>query len=173
MVSKKLERNDSQDRADGIWNTWKLDGVVGNPFQLLGAVAAGKRDDRTFTGLDLLDVVEVFGKNGVIRCDEEGGKIGADQRDNAVFELSAGMPLREEIGDLFHFERAFHGDREIELAAKEEHPVNVRVFFCDRLDRVAQLENLLNLFGQCFQRFDDSAAFDRGKVSHSSEQQTD
>ena len=44
-----------------------------------------------------------------------------------MLELGARMAFGEEIGDLFHFERAFERDREIELPAEEKHAVRVDI----------------------------------------------
>ena len=53
-------------------------------------------------------------------------KIRADQRDDAVLELGAGMAFGEEVGDLFHLQRAFQRDGKIELPAEEQHPARRR-----------------------------------------------
>ena len=71
----------------------------------VGAVAGGDGDDRAFARSDLLDVVQVFREDGVVRRDEDRGQLRPDERDDAVFELGARMAFGEEIGDLFHLER--------------------------------------------------------------------
>ena len=98
------------------------------PLRCFGAVSAGHGDDGSFAGFHLFDVVHVFRENGVVRRNEDRGQIGTDQRDDAMLELGAGMAFGKEIGDLFHLERAFERDREIELAAEEKHTVRIDIF---------------------------------------------
>ena len=90
-----------------------------------------------------------------------------------MLELGARMALGEEIGDLFHFQRAFERDWEIKLASEEKHPVHIGIFFCNRLDLIAQLEHFLDLFWQCFERGNDPASFRSGKVAHPTKEQAD
>ena len=110
---------------------------------MLRTVAAGHRDDRSFARFDLLDVVQVFGKHGIIRRDENRGQIRPNQRDHAVLEFCARMAFGKKIGDFFHLQRAFESDREIELAPEKQHPVRLDIFLRDLFDLIAQLRALL------------------------------
>ena len=64
-----------------------------------------------------------------------------------MLELGAGMPFGKEIGDLFHFERAFERDREIELPAEEKHAVRIDILFRNCLNLIAQSQNCFDLAG--------------------------
>ena len=126
-------------------------------FQSFRAGAAGNGDDRAFPRLDLLDVVHVLRKDGVVRRNEDGGKIGTNEGNNAMLQLRAGMSFGEEIGDLLHLQGAFKRDREIELPAEKQHAVGGGIFLRHRFDLVAELEDFFDLFGQRFERLDDPA----------------
>jgi len=104
---------------------------------LVHAVAAGQRNDRTLTSFDLLDVIEVFREDSIVGGDKNRGQIATNQRNNAVLELGARMAFGEQVRDLLHFERAFECDGKIELTAKEEDPVHIGIFLCDRSDLIA------------------------------------
>src|SRR4029077_14366467 len=88
-------------------------------------------------------------------------------------ELGAGMAFGEQVRDLLHFERAFQRDRKIELSAEKKHPANIEIFLCNRFNPIAQLQDDLDLVGQCYERFDNPASFGSGKISHSAQEQTD
>ena len=111
MVGEKLQRDDGQHRHHDIVRVGHGDDVVGDALQLRGAALGRDRDDRAFARADLLDVVQVLGKDGVIRRDEDRWQLRPDERDDAVLQLGARMALGEEIGDLFHLERRFERDR--------------------------------------------------------------
>src|SRR6266576_1945950 len=67
MVSEQLKRDRRENWAHTIWHFRYGDDLVGDAFQLLGPIPACDNDERAFAGLNLLDVVQVFRKNGVIR----------------------------------------------------------------------------------------------------------
>ena len=120
------------------------------PFSRLTPVAAGDGNDRAFARFDLLDVVQVLGKNFVIGGDKDRRQIGPDQGDDSMLEFRAGMPFGIEISDLFHLESALERDWKIELAPQEQHSADVGVFFGDSLDLIAEFEHVLDLAGQRF-----------------------
>jgi hypothetical protein len=73
-----------------------------------------------------------------------------------VLELGAGVALGKQIGDLFQLQRGLDCDGVIELAAEEEETAHRRIFLRDGFDLIAQFQDLLDLVGQLFERFDDS-----------------
>src|SRR6266496_1360098 len=75
MVGKKLKRDDRQDRHYAIERFWQGNNFVGNVFELLRAVPAGERNDRTLTSFDLLDVIHVFREDRIVGHDKDRGKI--------------------------------------------------------------------------------------------------
>src|ERR1700730_17291584 len=132
MVGEKLERDDGENRRQAIGDVWQRDNFVRDSFELLRSLATGERDDGAFARFDLLDVVQVFRKDGVIERDWK-----------------------------------------IKWAPEEKHPVHTGIFFCNRFDLIAQLENILDLFWQCFERGNDPASFRSGKVAHPTKEQAD
>ncbi len=140
---------------------------------MLRTVSAGHGNDGSLAGFHLLDVVQVFRKNRIIRRDKHRGQIGTDQRDDAMLELSAGMPFGKKVGDLLHFERAFERDGEVELPAEEKHAVCIDIFFGNCLNLIAQFQNRFDLAGQRFERFNHAASISRGKISHPSKEQSE
>jgi hypothetical protein len=66
VVGEQLQGDDRQNGADVVGDFWDGDDVVSDTLQLLRAIAGGNGDDRAFSGADLLDVVQVFGKDGVV-----------------------------------------------------------------------------------------------------------
>src|SRR5438067_974634 len=173
MIGEQLKRNHGEYRHHAIGCFREGDNFVGNIFKLAHTVAAGQRNDRTLTSFDLLDVIEVLREDSIVWGDKNRGQIGTNQRNNAVLELGAGMAFGEQVCDLLHFERAFQRDGKIELPAKKKHPANIEIFLCDRFNPIAQLQDDLDLLGQCFERFNDPASLSGGKISHSTEEQTD
>ena len=69
---------------------------------MFGAVAGSDGDDGAFARADLLDVVQVFRKDGVIRRDEDRWKFRPNECNNAVLELGTRMAFGEKIRDLLH-----------------------------------------------------------------------
>ena len=102
------------------------------------AVSTGECNNRPLTGFDLLDVIEVLRKDGIIGRNKNRWQIGTYQRDDAVFELGARMTFSKEIRDLFHFERAFECDGKVELATEEKHPANIGIFLRDSFNLITQ-----------------------------------
>src|SRR6266576_2298983 len=172
MIREKLKRNDGQDRHHAIGSFWHGDDFVSNVLELLRAVPAGERNDGAFTSLDLLHVIEVFREDRIVGRDKNRGKIRANQRDNAVLELGARMTFREKISDLLHFEGPFECDRKIELSPKKKNTVHSGICPGNGFDRTAQIQNLLDLPGQCFERFNDAASLRGGKIPHPAKKQT-
>ena len=101
MIGEQLQRDDVQDGADVIRHGGKRDDVVGDVREAVGATAGGDGDDRAFARADLLDVVQVFRKDCVIRRDKDRWQIRPDERNDAVLELGARMAFGEKVGDLF------------------------------------------------------------------------
>ena len=101
------------------------------------------------------------------------GRSGRIERDDAVLELGARMAFGEEVGDLFHLERAFERDREIELPAEEQHPVRIRISAGDFLDLIAQLQHRFDLFGQRLERFDHARPLRGREMAHPAEEQSE
>src|SRR5205814_7162649 len=101
VISEELKGNDSEDGADEIWNFGHRHDVVSDAFELLRAIAGSDGNDGAFAGADLLDVIHVLREDGVVGRDEDRREIGADEGDDAVLELGAGMAFGKKIGDLF------------------------------------------------------------------------
>ena len=62
------------------------------------------------------------------------------------------MTFGEQVGDLFHLQRAFESDRKIALPPEKQHSAHIDVLLRDRFDLIARVENLLDLLGQSFER---------------------
>lgn len=103
MVGEELQGNHGQDGADVIGDGWDGDDVVGDLGEVIGAFAGGNGNDGAFPGANLLDVVQVLGKNGVVRGDEDGREIRPDEGDDAVLQLGARVAFGKKVGDLFQF----------------------------------------------------------------------
>ena len=56
----------------------------------------------------------------VLRGDDDDGQIFVDQRIGTVLHFAGGIAFGVNVGDLFQFERALKGNREVDAAAKEE-----------------------------------------------------
>src|ERR1700688_993379 len=57
MVGEKLERDDSENGHQAVWDVWQRDNFVRDSLELLRTVATGEHDEGAFAGFDLLDVV--------------------------------------------------------------------------------------------------------------------
>src|SRR5436190_18157857 len=147
-----------------------LNDVVSNSLQLFGAGPTGDDDQRSLARFDLLDVIEIFREHCVIWRDKDRRKLRPNQRDDSMFELSAGMAFGIEIGDLFHLKRALQSDREVELATEKQHARYIGILLYNLFNVVAQLKNFFDLIRQRFERFHDTAALGSGHVTHPSEQ---
>src|SRR6267378_1070428 len=90
-----------------------------------------------------------------------------------MLELSAGVSFRKQISDLLHLKRSFERDREVELPAKEKHAVCIGIFFGNRLNLVAEIQNRFDLAGQRFKRFNDATPIRSGKISHPAKEQSE
>ena len=71
MIGQKLEWDDGENRHDVIRRFRQDDDVVSDTFEMFHAVAACHRDDGSLPSFHLLNVVKVFRKNGIIRCNED------------------------------------------------------------------------------------------------------
>src|SRR5262249_3081135 len=81
------------------------------------------------------------------------------------------MTLGKKIRDLFHLERAFEGNWEIELPPEKQKTVRISISASDFLDLIVQVEDHLDLFGQRFQRVDYACPLRRRKIPHATEEQ--
>jgi hypothetical protein len=81
---------------------------------------------RAFTCSMLFRFLEKTASSGAMKTE---GKSGRTKRDDTVLEFRARMAFGEKIGDLFHFERTFESNREIELPAEKQHSVRIAYFF--------------------------------------------
>src|SRR3984893_8447590 len=88
-----------------------------------------------------------------------------------MLELSAGVPFRKQIRDLLHLKRTFERNREVELPAKKKHAVCIGIFFGNRLNLVAEIQNRFHLGGQRFKRFNHAAPIRSGKITHPAKEQ--
>src|ERR1700730_2867277 len=88
-----------------------------------------------------------------------------------MLELSAGVPFRKQIRDLLQLKGPFKRDREVELPAKEKHAVCIGIFFGNRLNLVAEIQNRFHLGWQRFKRFNHAAPIRSGKISHPAKKQ--
>ena len=61
------------------------------PLNCLAPSPLVSGDDRAFARFDLLDVVQIFGKDRVVRRDENRRQIRSNQRDDAVLQFRARM----------------------------------------------------------------------------------
>src|SRR5438045_9567776 len=86
MVGEELQGNDGENRADEIGDFGNSHDVVGDAFELFRAIAGSDGDDGAFAGADLLNVVQVFRKDGVVRRDEDGGAVRPNGCIDAVLE---------------------------------------------------------------------------------------
>ena len=82
------------------------------------------------------------------------------------------MTFREKISDLLHFESAFECDRKIELSPKKKNAVHIGICSGNCFDLIAQIQNLLDLPGQRFERFNDAASLRGGKIPHPAKKQS-
>ena len=64
MIREQLQGDDGQDWHDVIGHSGERDDVVCDLRETVGAIAGGNRDHGTFARADLLDVVQVFRKDG-------------------------------------------------------------------------------------------------------------
>src|SRR4029077_18522085 len=88
-----------------------------------------------------------------------------------MLELGTGVPFRKQIRYLLHLQRAFKRDGEVELPAKEKDAVCIGIFFGNRLNLVAEIQNRFDLAGQRFKRFNHAASIRCGKISHPTKEQ--
>ena len=101
MVGEKLEGNDAQDGRGVFGRVGDVKDIVGVVENFL--VAFGRDgDDRSFAGLDLLHVVDVFVVDAVFRAEENARRVLVDQGDDAVLELGGGMALGVDVGCLLY-----------------------------------------------------------------------
>ena len=140
---------------------------------MLSPAAGSDSDDWPFARFHLLDVIQVFREDGIVRCNENRGQVRPNERDDSMFELGAGMTFGKKVGDFFQLKGGFERDRVIELPPEEQHSTNTGIFLRDRLNLIAQLENLLDLSGQCVERVNDSFSLRGRELPHPTEKQTD
>src|SRR3569623_1348601 len=67
-----------------------------------------------------------------------------DQRERAMLEFAGGIGLGVDVGDLFQFERAFHGDGILRTPAEEQGVVLVGEILGELLDLAVERERLLD-----------------------------
>ncbi len=147
MIGEQLQRNHGQNRHQTFRCVRHGNDLLGDSLELFRAITARECEDRAFARFDLFHVVEVFREHRVVRRNEDRRQVWPNQRDDTVFQLSAGMTLRKQVSDLLHLERAFERDREIELPPEEQHPADIGMSFCDHFDLIAQLQNFFDLRG--------------------------
>src|SRR5207249_4324515 len=82
-------------------------------------VAVGRyRDHDPAPRFNLLDIVDHLVVDAVLDRDRDDWHVLVDQRDRTVFHLTGRVTFGVDVGELFQFERAFQGDRELDAAAE-------------------------------------------------------
>ena len=88
----------------------------------------------------------------VIRCHGDHRHIIIDQRQRSVLQLTRGVSLRMDIGNLFELEGPLHGNGVINTPAQKERVVFVRKMMRQRLDASVVVEHRLGSVGHLLER---------------------
>ncbi len=83
----------------------------------------------------------------VLRGDNDDGQILVDQRIGTVLHFAGGIAFGVNVGDLFQFERALKGNREVNAAAKEEKVLRALIGTRQFLDFLLAGEHRLQVPG--------------------------
>ena len=114
----------------------------------------GDQDDLAAARRHLLHVRDGLLENAVVRRDDDDRHVLVDQRDRPVLQLAGGIAFGVDVGDFLELQRAFHGEREVGVAAEIEHVAIVREFARHLLDLRLELQHLAG----------DSAAFRQARA---------
>ena len=117
-------------------------------------MAIRDRNDWCPTSLDLLDVAERLPGTLVVTSDDrEYRRVGRDERQRPMFELTCWEPLGVFVADLLAFECTLQGDRDVRSPSDEEVRVRIGVLL-DEFRGSRGVENLLNVVREVAERLD-------------------
>lgn len=169
MVGEELERDDGEERREVVGAGGDGDEIVDDLLQLAAVTLGADGDDGALPRFDFLDVGEVFLKHGVIRRDEDGGKLGGDEGDDTVLQLGARVACGVDVADLFHLQRSLQSNGVIELPPEEHHRLRMAILLGDGFDVVALLEDGADFVGDLLQLLEDGDAFRCGEMADAPE----
>jgi hypothetical protein len=103
--------------------------------------------DRAAAGLDFLHIAYGLFPQLIVRHEKHAGRIGADEGDGAVLDLSRGVAFRVYIRNFLELKRAFQGYGIEQASAEEEEILSAAVLLGQGLYRVALQQRLLDQIG--------------------------
>ena len=121
---------------------------------LEAGVRIGEHVEDTATGTDFFHVGFELLQQVVVRCHHYDGHLGIDQRQRAVLELTGGIGLGMDVGDLLELERPLHGDGVLAATTEEQAVMLVGKLFGQGFDLLGQRQALLDAQRQGLQRLD-------------------
>ena len=103
----------------------------------------GDEDDPPAPRGNFLHVGNGFFENPVMGRNHDDRHFFVDQGNRSVLQFACGIAFSVNIGDFLEFQRAFHGKREIRVAAKIKHMVHLGDFMGNFLDLAFKFQNLV------------------------------
>lgn len=115
--------------------------------------------------LDLLDIGHRLVKQFLVARERNDETARIDERDGAVLELSGGVRLGVDVGDLLELERGFERDGVVDVAPDEEERAVAAVTFGKIADLRVQVNAALRALGQLRDTGDELGVPRRGERS--------